>query len=101
MPGFCLKKGIEPVWPMLQHGLMQGSPNLREQAALGLGDLIALTTTKALRPYVIKITGPLIRIVGDRYPWQVKAAILQTLGALLEKGGPMLYLLFALQQGDL
>ena len=33
---------------------------------------------------MVKITGPFIRIVGDRFPWQVKAAILTTLGILLD-----------------
>ena len=32
--------------------------------------------------------GPLIRIIGDRFTWQVKAAILQTLGLLIAKAGP-------------
>ncbi len=31
--------------------------------------------------------GPLIRIIADRLPYQVKAAILITLGTLLERGG--------------
>jgi hypothetical protein len=30
---------------------------------------------------------PLIRIIGDRFPWQVKSAILGTLGILISKGG--------------
>ncbi len=32
--------------------------------------------------------GPLIRIIGDRFAWQVKAAILHTLGLLIGKAGP-------------
>jgi hypothetical protein len=32
---------------------------------------------------VVQITGPLIRIMGDRFPWQIKAAILRTLGLLI------------------
>ena len=31
--------------------------------------------------------GPLIRILGDRFPWEMKAAILNTLGLLIGKGG--------------
>ena len=34
-------------------------------------------------PPVPQITGPLIRIIGDRFPWQIKAAILHTLGLLI------------------
>ena len=35
-------------------------------------------------------TGPLIRIIGDRFPWEIKAAILKTLGLLIRKAGPRL-----------
>lgn len=45
-----------------------------------LGEVVQLTSAAALRPFVIKITGPLIRVVGDRFPAEVKAAILKTLG---------------------
>ena len=44
---------------------MHGSGELRETSAKSLGDLIRFTTTAALRPFLIKITGPLIRIVGE------------------------------------
>ena len=75
---------------------------------------IELTSAEALKPFVIQITGPLIRIVGDRFaapvnaaipspspnpnpnrnpnpnpspnPNQVKAAILGTLALLIDKG---------------
>jgi HEAT repeat protein len=30
---------------------------------------------------------PLIRILGDRFPWQVKSAILSTLTIIISKGG--------------
>lgn len=30
---------------------------------------------------------PLIRILGDRFPWQVKSAILSTLTIIIAKGG--------------
>ena len=35
-----------------------------------------------------EITGPLIRIVGDKFPGNVKKAIVDTLQALLIRGGP-------------
>jgi len=90
LPGLCLPKGLAPILPIFLQGLMYGSPEIREQAANGLGDLIALTSEDAMKPFLIQITGPLIRIIGDRFPWQVKAAILRTLHLLISKGGIML-----------
>jgi HEAT repeat protein len=90
LPGFVEEKGkgMDALLQLFLQGLVYGkSPEVREQAALGLGDMIELTDAKALSPHVLKVTGPLIRIVGDRFPWQVKAAILKTLSLLLDKGG--------------
>ena len=64
---------------------------MRETAAAGLGELIAITANKYLAgPFLIKLTGPLLRIVGDRNPSAVKIAIVQTLGLILTKRGPAL-----------
>ncbi|XP_006818140.1 LOW QUALITY PROTEIN: stalled ribosome sensor GCN1-like [Saccoglossus kowalevskii] len=91
LPGFCLpKKGITPVLPLFREGILNGSPELREQAAIGLGEVIKLTSAEALKPSVVHITGPLIRILGDRFSWNVKVAVLDTLGLLLAKVGVML-----------
>lgn len=90
LPGVNIPKGLEPLLPMYQQGLMYGSPEVREAAAAGIGELVDVTSLKYLQPFLIKITGPLIRIVGDRFPPGVKAAILQTLGLLLRKGGASL-----------
>jgi len=63
---------------------------LRETSAAALGEAIGFTSAAALGPFVVQITGPLIRIVGDRFPWGVKAAILQTLKLLIGKGAMLL-----------
>lgn len=68
--------------------LVQGSsPEVREAAAEGLGELISLTSEDGLKPFVVSITGPLIRIIGDRFPPATKAAILVTLGLLIKRAG--------------
>ncbi|CAM9376956.1 unnamed protein product, partial [Choristocarpus tenellus] len=87
LPGVNIPRGLEPLLPMYQQGLMYGSREVREAAASGIGELVEVTGPKVLQPFIIKITGPLIRIVGDRFPPGVKAAILHTLGILLSKGG--------------
>ncbi|KAG2194137.1 hypothetical protein INT47_004207 [Mucor saturninus] len=85
IPGFNLPKGISCILPIFLQGLMYGSTDVREQSALAIGDLIDRTSAAALKPFVTQITGPLIRILGDRYPAEVKAAILQTLILMLHK----------------
>eukprot|EP00930_Biecheleria_cincta_P034269 TRINITY_DN23698_c0_g1_i1.p1 TRINITY_DN23698_c0_g1~~TRINITY_DN23698_c0_g1_i1.p1 ORF type:complete len:2738 (+),score=614.06 TRINITY_DN23698_c0_g1_i1:451-8214(+) len=90
LPGLCKHKGLEPLYPIYQHGLMFGTPEAREMAAKGLGELVDHTTEEALKPYVVKITGPLIRIVGDKFPGSVKKAIVDTLKSLLVRGGDTL-----------
>ena len=42
-------------------------------AAEGLGELVEVTSDEALKPFVVQITGPLIRVIGDRFPSQVWA----------------------------
>ncbi|KAI2495124.1 HEAT repeat [Fragilaria crotonensis] len=76
--------GLEPLLPIYQRGILYGS-------AAGLGELISYTSSKFLAgQLIIKITGPLLRIVGDRNPAEVKVAILRTLGMVLVEGGPAL-----------
>ncbi|KAJ1984050.1 translational activator of GCN4 [Dimargaris verticillata] len=81
--GFALPKGIGSFVPVFSQGLLVGSPALREASALGMGHLVNHTPADHLKPYVTLMTGPLIRIVGDRHPPAVKASILQTLNGLL------------------
>lgn len=83
VPGFCRSGGLKPILPILIQGLLAGTNEQREQSALGLGDVVERTAVESLKPYVTQITGPLIRIIAERYPPPVKAAILSTLTVLL------------------
>ena len=52
--------------------MLTGSPDVvREQAALGIGELIEATAPQDIKAFVPQLAGPLIRIIGDRFPWQV------------------------------
>jgi len=91
LPGLNIPKGLEPFLPMYQRGILFGTPDQRETCASGLGELIALASPKFLPPaLIVKMTGPLLRIVGERNPSQVKVAIVQTLALILTKGGKTL-----------
>lgn len=89
LPGFTLPKGIQPVLQIFLQGLMNGTQEQRVQAAMGISDIIDRTGPDSLKPFVTQITGPLIRVVGER-SIEVKCAILFTLNQLLEKIGAFL-----------
>jgi hypothetical protein len=76
--------------PIFREAILNGQPELKEQAAQGLGEVIKLTSAEALKPSVVNITGPLIRVLGDRFSANVKVAVLETLALLLAKVGVML-----------
>ncbi|XP_030761834.1 eIF-2-alpha kinase activator GCN1 isoform X2 [Sitophilus oryzae] len=90
LPGFCLSKGIAPILPIFREAILGGDGDEKEAAAQGLGEIIKVTSASALQPSVVAITGPLIRILGDRFSANVKTAVLETLAILLAKVGPML-----------
>jgi HEAT repeat protein len=88
--GFNLPKGAGPVVTILLQGLVTGGNDTREISAYCLGDVISRSDDLSLKPFVTQITGPLIRVIGDRFPPSVKTAILTTLSVLLEKVPSML-----------
>ncbi|TEB16913.1 hypothetical protein C9890_0544 [Perkinsus sp. BL_2016] len=63
--GLALPRTFETLWPVYQQALMFGSNEAREIAATGLVVLVQQTPTERLKPNAIKITGPLIRVLGD------------------------------------
>jgi len=71
--------------PIYREAVLNGSAEMKEQATVGMGELIMLSSEEALKPSVIHITGPLIRILGDRYGPSLKCAVLDTLTLLLVK----------------
>lgn len=85
LPGFCRDKSVQPVLTVFREGVLNGAPDTKETSANGLSEVITLSDAAALKPHVVNVTGPLIRVLGDRYPPNVKSAILATLALLLEK----------------
>lgn len=89
VPGFCsiLPKGILPMLNIYREGLLCGLVEQKEVAALGLKELIERTSPDALKTSVVPITGPLIRVLGDRFAAQLKCAVIDALTALLARCG--------------
>ena len=85
LPGFCLPKGLATVVALYREGILNGSPELKEQAIIGLKEAIQYTSQPALKPSVVQITGPLIRVLGERYTPNIKTACLDTLSLLIDK----------------
>eukprot|EP00939_MAST-03C_sp_MAST-3C-sp1_P004375 g4375.t1 len=85
LQGACQKNGLKPFLGMVQHALHRGPQ--RQEAAKLYGDLVRFTDKVHLKPYLIKITGPLIRGFGDRFQSKTKVSILDALSLVLDKGG--------------
>lgn len=83
VPAFKLPKGPNCILPIFLHGLMYG--NQKEAAALGIADIIDKTPADNLRPFSTAMTGPLIRVIGEKVASDIKAAILVALNNLLLK----------------
>lgn len=88
VPALRLPKGLAPIVQIFLQGVLSAeSSEQRESAARGLTLAVSSTDSAALKAHVIAITGPLIRVVGDKHPSAVKSAILESLAALINKGG--------------
>ena len=90
LPLFTIPKSLDPFLNILLHGLMTGSAHVRELSAESIGEFIKMADAAVIKPVLIKTTGPLIRVIGDRFPSTVKSAILDALSVLLDKGGTSL-----------
>ena len=76
VPGFSRPKGVQSIVPILLAGVLSGTQEQREQAALGIGDLVQRTAEPAIKPYIIQLTGPLIRVIsGQAISPQIKTAM--------------------------
>ena len=85
VPGFSLPKGVAPMVPVILAGLTTGSNEQRENAASAIGELVTRTSEPAFKPFVVALTGPLIRVAAQStaYPPGVKSAILGALATMV------------------
>jgi len=89
--GLCLpKKGIGCILPIYKECILNGPPDLRESGANGLNEAINLSDADALKSSIMNVTGPLIRVLGERFSTDIKVAILETLSTFMSKVGVQL-----------
>ncbi|PVV05157.1 hypothetical protein BB560_000325 [Smittium megazygosporum] len=83
IPGFNTKTGISPILSIYSYALLEGPPQTKELAVDSMSDLVRFTSQDFLKFHVTSLTGPLIRIVGDRIPPEVRASVINSLKLLL------------------
>jgi HEAT repeat protein len=83
--GLALPATFSTLWPIYQHALMFGNVEAKEIAANGLTELVSALPLDRLKPNAIKVTGPLIRVLGEKYPSSVRVAILRSLQVLIQR----------------
>lgn len=86
VPGLERKEGFGSCSCVFLAGLLSGTGEQREQAALGLGILVMKADPMAIKPFVTTgLAGPLIRVCSERHAAAVKTAILNTLDICLAR----------------
>lgn len=51
---------------VVRESLLAGNSEQKEQAALLMRTLVEFASVDALKPHIVGVTGPLIRVLGDR-----------------------------------
>lgn len=73
---------------MLRDALLSVSSEEKELVGQTIADLVRLSNQNGLKTSVVTITGPIIRILGDRYAPSIRAVMLDALNVLIEKVRP-------------
>ena len=85
VPLFNIPKSLEPFLPFIQNSLMYGNVEIKELAARSYYEVIKMTEPEILNAYAVMIVGPLIRVLSEKVPGDVKMSILDALYLLLQK----------------
>lgn len=90
LPGFSTNKGILPILNIFKEALLSSNIETKEHGANGYRDIIKNASPEALKPSIMGITGPLLRIVADRISNNIKITISDILSIMIFKAGNLL-----------
>lgn len=90
LPGFATNRGILPFLNLFKDALLTINLDLKEKAACGYRDVIENSSKEALKPSVMTITGPVIRMLSDRLSNDIKVIVIDLISILLNKVGIIL-----------
>ena len=78
-----MKIMMENLLILLQNGLLYGEEKLCTSEFIDI--LIKYSERETLKPYILKITGPIIRILSEKYSPQIKEKLLENLKFIILK----------------
>jgi len=88
IPALALPRALEALSKIYLAGVLHGEePEHRQRAAEALQLAVSCSTKDGLKSHIVGVAGPLIRVVSDKFPSSVRAALLDCLATLVEKGG--------------
>lgn len=82
---FCQPKGWQPIVAVLREGMLAGGVEIKEVSANCIAQAIQMSNDVGIKPHVVNIAGPLIRVLGEKHPSPVKIAAMNALIKLLDK----------------
>jgi len=74
---------MENLLVLLQNGLLYGEEKLCTSDFIDI--LVKYSEKETLKPYILKITGPIIRILSEKYPPTIKEKLLENLKFVILK----------------
>ncbi|CDW53460.1 HEAT domain containing protein [Trichuris trichiura] len=79
LPVFAKETGLQPLFAVVRECVISGKPVQKDEACRFTCALLTLCSDESIKPYAINTVGPMIRVLMDRQPVDVKLTILSAL----------------------
>ncbi|KFD55470.1 hypothetical protein M513_03522 [Trichuris suis] len=85
LPVFAKETGLQPLFAVVRECVISGKPVQKDEACRFICALLTLCSDESVKPYAINTVGPMIRVLMDRQPVDIKLTILLALLAIFNK----------------